>query len=467
VTAFPWPCLERAPDPDQRRAVLVALRALLVWQQSLAAWPSFPGNLPEALPIVSIYVGGKTRGCMGSLDGSPGQRLARSFLEALHDRRFPTLDGKERARACVVASYLLDPRRVALPDVENELEPGTHGLACVPAHEPPALLHPSVAVEHELDASGMLRTLARKANRGDSASWRADDTFYLFCTHEFVVRPDAETLLDARGAAVRCLEGWIDSDGSMAFALDARSGQSEPVGTMHHGRAAVGLCGLARQSPDSRKLSPARAWLAREIESALSGRAVRGWPDAPDLVAGTLALSHLAGAWRLSPEHDALLGVRDPWHAAQVVTALGSRAPRALVDLALAPRAEWSPWSLKAALLSGTTEGLDMRVEDLLRHVRTTAVFTGGVGAPVAEIARTAATVEALLDVPPTPAVERAAAAARAFLLRWQWRRDRLPWLADGADGGFPVAPNRSRSQVDTLGHALSALPTEPWAAAT
>jgi hypothetical protein len=80
------------------------------------------------------------------------------------------------------------------------------------------------------------------------------------------------------------------------------------------------------------------------------------------------------------------------------------------------------------------------------------------VGEAVAETARTAATVEALLELPKSPATGQAIALCRQFLQRWQLRAATQAWLPVEHDGAFPVSPIRAYSQIDTTGHALLAL---------
>jgi AMMECR1 len=464
---FAWPHLTEPLAPDIELKVQSYLRGLLDWQRTLQAWPTTPPSI-AAMPVVTLYAGGRLCGCYGSVEGSLEERLPRAFLRAQHDPRFRSIDAGEREHLAVSVSYLAAPQPLGLREIPNTLEPGTHGLAFVGRGNESALLHPDVAVEYALDAAGMVTALAHKAKRWNaqtrSADWRADDAFYVFTTQSVVARGKSLTrAADTSGLhqAATLLESWIDADGQVAFSLDCRSGQRQAFGALHHGRVAVGLGGLRRVLPHSAALKRGLQRLQLDIDVSLAGSPVVGWPTDASEETATLALAHLAGLEVATPlqllaANPAL--AHSPWVSAQVVTALGRTAPSALVTSVLECRIqEWCPWLLQACVALGATEQLDARVSELLTHVRDAAPYAGGVGAPVAELARTAATIEALRAAPAGAHKDRAVERGLAFLRRWQLSCDQHVWLHPSAHGAFPVAPNRSLAQTDTLGHALAA----------
>lgn len=88
MTRFPVAFLRRRLSAQERRTLGSYLRRLLVWQHDLVAWPK-PPPARRAVPFVSLYAPGGLRGCKGTGEGPPEQRVAEAFLAARHDRRFP------------------------------------------------------------------------------------------------------------------------------------------------------------------------------------------------------------------------------------------------------------------------------------------------------------------------------------------------------------------------------------------
>ena len=80
-------------------------------------------------------------------------------------------------------------------------------------------------------------------------------------------------------------------------------------------------------------------------------------------------------------------------------------------------------------------------------------------GPAVPELARTAATIEALALVPNAPA-RQAIDRAVGFLLRHQLSADSYPNAssAEWVSGAFPVSPVQDFLQIDVTAHALLAL---------
>jgi AMMECR1 domain-containing protein len=469
VTAIPFPFrpLARPLGAAQRAAVAASLRALLRFQIALDGFPP-PAALPRATPFVSLYAGGRLRGCFGSDEGRcGGERLCRAFLRALEDQRFGGVAPGERRALVAEASYVRAPVAVSPERVLETIEPGTHGVALGRAGAPAVLFLPDVARDQQLGAHDLLRALARKAGLPEEA-WRSC-ALALFETSRVVVRPGErrERSGAARDRAAAWLGRLVGEDGAVAFAIDPRSGRRAASGPMHHGRAAVVLAALAAHGGHDRALARGRAWLGGTIARALAGRPVAGWPDDPAVVAGTLALAVLAGAAgegvlaTFAAAKTAAIA-RSPWHAAQVATALGPGAPVALYracarDLASRP---WAPWTATAARARGDAALLARAERALAASLRRAPPHAGGVDAtPVPEIALTAAAAEAL-GPSRSPAARAAAARARAFLERWQLLGEAIPAALDPglAEGAFPISPVCDTLRCDVTAHALLAL---------
>jgi hypothetical protein len=233
---------------------------------------------------------------------------------------------------------------------------------------------------------------------------------------------------------------------------------------MHHGRVAVGLRALREHGGHARACKRALHRLERDVRDALAGRPVTGWPDRPEVVAGTLALVALAGVdlRREVSEHAAASGevTKHPWYAAQVVAALGREAPPALWEACVSDldAHPWAPWTAIAARSVGDARVLARTSTTLASSIRAAPPHTGGCGVrPIPEIALTAVVVEALAAV---PRARRAVERARDFLRAWQHMAPaiRAPLRRDVVHGGFPVSPVADLLRVDVTGHALLAL---------
>ena len=152
-----------------------------------------------------------------------------------------------------------------------------------------------------------------------------------------------------------------------------------------------------------------------------------------------------------------------PWHAAQVVAALGKDAPLTLWsactrDLA---RQAWAPWTILGAHARRDKQAMARMLPALIASIRGASPHRGAVAATgVAEVAITALTLEALRVFKPTRATRSAIAAAEAFLLRCQLRSSTLPGLFTtlGTEGAFTASPTSSLLRCDVTAHALLAL---------
>jgi hypothetical protein len=259
--------------------------------------------------------------------------------------------------------------------------------------------------------------------------------------------------------AAAFLEQAIDESGNVRFGLNPDSGARDDVGLMHHGRAAIVLEALARHAPHSEALVRGRRRLERDLAAALDGTLVASFPSEPALIAATLALALLAG-----------VDVRDelqrraqqcehfrsqPWHAAQVATALGGDVPDelwqiCLQDLRLSP---WAPWTARAAKRRGEREAFERCLPGLQEVLALLGPHGTARELPAPAIARVAATLEAL---PPNGATELEN--ARSYLTRWQFDAAVPGIRRELARGGFPLSPSEHYLRSDVTAHALLAL---------
>jgi len=232
---------------------------------------------------------------------------------------------------------------------------------------------------------------------------------------------------------------------------------------MHHGRVAVALRALDEHGGHARTVSRARGHLERELRAALRGIRVEAWPERPDVVAGTLALAVMGGvevrrelrAWVHAHPNVA----KNPWHAGQVVAALGAEAPAELWDACVhdLDARPWAPWSAIAARARDDAQTLARSVPALVDSIRRKPPHAGGCAVrAVPETALTAVTVEALAPIRSARAAIRR---ARAFLRAWQIPEE-LPasLVAEEAAGAFVASPVVEALRVDITAHALLAL---------
>ncbi|HEY8041905.1 MAG TPA: AMMECR1 domain-containing protein [Polyangiaceae bacterium] len=464
LTALPCVPLARPLTRGQREGIAGHVRAMLAWQRTLARWPTAP-RAPDATPFVTIYARGTLRGCFGSHEGPPGERLSRAFLRALEDSRYGAVRGQERDGLAVVVSYVRSFRVIDPELVAGQVEPGNEGLGVVAEGRPPVVLLPHVARDGHTGAVEMMSVLARKAGL---TSWEGTTVFALR-TDDVVVRcgdrrHSTTPRHDARARAAAWLAGLIDRSGAVTFAVDARRRERIAHGRMSHGRTAVAVRALAKHGGHERVVVRAREWLASEIAAATRGRPPEGWPVEPATVAGTLALASFAGLdvraeLRAIAGHEALQAA--PWHGAQVVAALAWEAPAALwraciADLDARP---WAPWTLLAARALDDADVVSRTSRAMCDSIRACPPHEGGCGPrEIPEIALTALVAEALDGLPDArPALTR----ARRFLLASQLTRSSMPAPLDPelADGAFPASPVFvDVLRCDVTGHALLAL---------
>jgi AMMECR1 domain-containing protein len=459
--------LARRLTLEQRRRVARDLADLLAWQTDLVRWKK-PRSRVDAVPFVALYATGKLYGCFGAHGAEPDERLARAFLRSLNDARFGAIPEALRARLAAEVSYIRDAAPIDATGIEATFEAGTHGLGVRREDGVIVVLLPSVARDHGYGARAMLDALVRKANL--TAPLKG---LFMFEVDRVVARPPepARKVMgrSSRDAAAAWLARLVQADGSILFAIDARSGSSMASGEMHHARTAAAVQALALHGSHPALVTRARNRLARDARKALAGGAVEAWPTDPAKVAGTLA--HLARAGvdlkrALLAQAQSPAVHRAPWHAAQVATALGPLAPESLLRAcveALDAR-PWAPWTV-LALVGRETEGLSgarsRAVDALIASIRTEGPHCGGANVtPIPEVALTALTVEALRSVRPTQAVRAAIARGVSFLSAWQVAADRVPaaFAPEASIGAFVGSPIASGLRADVTAHALMAL---------
>ena len=475
--SFPWKALARPLTRDARARVAARTHALLAWQRRLDRWPRV-GSAPDATPFVTLYAGGRLVGCFGSMEGTPGERLARAFVSAVGDGRYDGIAASERDEVAACVSYLRNPVRRTLAELERRFELGTHGIAAV-AGGTPALLLPSVAVDEHVDLSGLLVILARKMAVTPSELARA--SLHTFEAESVVARQSSPPGTRARSAlrrsgssggsfdaidsAAKWLAQQIDSKGRVRFAVDARARTEHARGEFFHGRAAVVVQALAAHGGYPRVVTRARRWLGAEMRAALAGRDISDFPRERAAVAGTVALAVMSGvdlAEELSELATTETVNQNAWHAAQVVAALGRRAPPALFERCVAHLREqpWAPWTAIAADVWGDARVRDRACEALAASIRTEAPYFGAANVTrIPEIALVAVAVEALARSP-TRAARAAARRATSFLSSVQLLGERIPASLDPdrAEGAFPLSLILDGLRADVTAHALLAL---------
>ncbi len=443
------------------------MRGLLRWNVKLAGWPR-RASIVDAAPFVTLYARGKLRGCVGMSEGAPAERLARAFVMAAGDLRFGGTGREERETMTAQVTFLRQVRAVDPGRIEKEIELGREGVALVDANARVIALLPSVARDARLDVDGFLRAMAEKAGL-PRAAWGGAGVF-LFRTEEIAVRRAparrGDLATSAEDAAAEHLAGLVQRSGEVTFAIDPRTGAPSNAGEMRHGRIAVAIRALAEHGGHASLVARARARMAREVRRALRGEAVSGWPERPDVVAGTLALVAEAGIdvrGELSAHLAAHAEVaKSPWHAAQAVAALGEAAPRPLwsacvADLDVRP---WAPWTALAAAARNDTAALARCAPAIVDSIRKRPPHAGGCDVRlIPETALTALAVEALAPLESARAARRRAC---AFLRSLQITLDAPAALqVEVAAGAFLASPVSELLRADITGHALLALRRE------
>ncbi len=455
--------LQGLVTPAARARVAADLAARLRFQRELRRWPPPLARAPKGTPWVSLYEQGALRGCWGDDEGQPGERLARAFLRALHDTRFPPI--RDRTLLAAECAYMHSAQVVDETGARERFEAGTHGIGLGSPGRTAALLLPAVARDGGLDARGMLAALADKAGcsfDGAELFLFEVDAITARQGHDARIEPaSARAAKRVRGARDAFAEEWLERlirpDGSIVFALDPRARTFAETGELHHARTSVVLRALGAKAP-----ARAKERLARDARTALAGGTVRGWPSDASAVVGTLAHLVLAGIDLRRELHALARGSIEPWFAAQAAFALGRDAPESLWRTVVDDLRErpWAPWTALAATARGDRTVLTQAMPAIVRSLRAVGPHVGGCDVtPVPELALTALAVEAA-----SGATDRAARAAvergRAFLARWQLLPGAIPAALDPAlaMGAFPASPIAPLLRCDVVAHVRLAL---------
>jgi AMMECR1 domain-containing protein len=468
LNRFPLRHLQKPLTPAQRRALESHLRRLLIWQRDLAAWPK-TGSAPDATAFVSLYAHGRLFGCFGCDEGRPPERIARAFLRALHDPRSSALAAEARGSVSAELSYLIRPKKLR-PDVPvvEQIEPGVHGLALWRDGAPPALLLPQVARDGRLDAAGLVAALERKA--GVPLAGHAIQRFEVETVVARLELQKKSRPIPPLDLAARWLAARVARDGAIAFGVDPRGRRDLPPGPMYYGRAAVLIQALKLHGGHAAALARASRWLESKLRRGLAEDPVEHWPEHPAQLGGTLALACFAGldvsqaAAEFASRHVQDLALH-PWHAAQLVAALGARAPVELWAACVADldRSRFPAWTAIAARAVGDRASFARAEEVLIRSIRSAPPHRGGVSvASAPETALTALGVEALLD-PKGKVKGRAAHAvqqAAGFLRRSQLLPGEIaaPLDPELSAGAFLATPTFDILRSDITAHAVIAL---------
>jgi len=451
MSRFPWGALGRALSVRERGVLGRSLSAMLRWQRDLGRWPPLAAA-PNATPFVSLYARGVLKGCMGSQEGAPAERVARAFLLALGDLRMGGLAPADRDELSIELAYVTEARKIALGHARTLIAPGEDGLALVRAGAPSVLLLPEVAREERLDADGLVDALARKADVPGAALEGAGDV-WAFKT-ESVAAHGAESSGPPSGvdAAAAWLAARVGRDGAVSFSVDARARDIQMSGPMHLGRAAVVVRALEAHGGYAHTVSRARRWLAQKL--------LRAGGTTPEAL-GELALGALAGALPSRTLVERLRGAdvaAVPWHAAQVVAALGMDAPSEIWDACVRDldARPWAPWTAIAARARGDRAALARVTRALAASIHLRGPHAGGAAvAAVPEVALTAIAAEALAGSRHGAALR----AARGFLQRAQIDATRRAVLDPSlGHGAFPLSPVADSLRCDVTAHAVLAL---------
>lgn len=431
--------LGRVLGVRERAAAMRALRALLGWQRTLRDFPRI-AKAPDATPYVSLYANGKLRGCFGTQEGTPGERVARAFLLAQADTRYGRIAPTERATLAAEVAYITRARPYRADQAREVIEPGTNGVAIVRGGEATVLL-PSVARDRGYDAAGMLDLVAKKAGTEIS------DEGVVWVLDVDAVSSHGVHARDRLRAARTFLESLVERNGRVAFEVIAGTGEHRDEGTMRLARIAVAIAAL--DAMGSERARPARAWLAREI--------ARGVPERPDMRLGTFALASMARVDVPLAELARSIDPRacSPWHAAQAAAALGKETPDALWnacvrDLDARP---FAPYTLMAARARGDAPVVERCVRGIVDAIRPNGPHTGGATiTKTPETALTAVAVEALSGFR-APVARR----ARGFI-EAQQILDVPASLHPSVLGAFRASPIAPIFRCDITAHAVLAL---------
>ena len=168
--------MSRLSNEDSLALVAIARRAVscAVLEGELPDLPDYPPALSEnGGAFVSLYVGGRLRGCVGQVEnpGPLADVVARSAISAaLNDSRFPSIGAEELPALNIEISVLARPE----PLLPEAIVIGKHGLLVVNGGRR-GLLLPQVAVERKWNSQRFLEETCVKAGLPADA-WRDELT---------------------------------------------------------------------------------------------------------------------------------------------------------------------------------------------------------------------------------------------------------------------------------------------------
>lgn len=168
--------MSRLSSEEFLALVAIARRAVscAVLEGELPDLPDFPPTLSEHCgAFVSLYVGGRLRGCVGQVEnpGPLADVVARSAISAaLQDSRFPPIRAEELAALKIEISVLTRPE----PLLPEAIVVGRHGLLVINAARR-GLLLPQVAVQRNWSGQRLLEETCVKAGLAPDA-WRDSST---------------------------------------------------------------------------------------------------------------------------------------------------------------------------------------------------------------------------------------------------------------------------------------------------
>jgi AmmeMemoRadiSam system protein A len=168
--------MSRLSSEEFLALVAIARRAVscAVLESELPDLPNCPPTLSEYRgAFVSLYVGGRLRGCVGQVEhpGPLADVVARSAISAaLHDSRFPSIRSEELPALKIEISILTQPE----PLLPEAIVAGQHGLLVING-EHRGLLLPQVAAQRNWSAQRLLEETCVKAGLARDA-WRDAST---------------------------------------------------------------------------------------------------------------------------------------------------------------------------------------------------------------------------------------------------------------------------------------------------
>ena len=180
---------------DEGLALLgIARRAIsgAVIENRLPDFPPFSDSLSVLRGVfVTLYRGGKLRGCMGQVEnpGPLAEAVVRAALNsALHDPRFSPV-GVEEVASLEIEISVLSPLEPVAPDA---IIAGRHGLLVV-RHPFRGLLLPQVAAERRWSGQRLLEETCAKAGLPRDA-WRDPKTQVSAFTAEIFSESELRTI---------------------------------------------------------------------------------------------------------------------------------------------------------------------------------------------------------------------------------------------------------------------------------